>query len=192
MSLTSWLRENLFDRALGRLARRAAAAARPPSLLAHLLPYLLRSRAAEPDAPAHVSRASRGGRELLVAGTAPVELEASYAEWVAPLARLPRGATPEEFRRAAEALPGYDPDGRLFFPADAYLGALRAACGPAAELAHRCRATRQPSLELLRTLAAATPPPAEDEDEGADDGADGDAVLLVRARAGVPADDPRT
>jgi hypothetical protein len=114
------------------------------------------------------ARAARGGRSVCALSDGRVSLETTYAEWVVPLARLPRGATPEEFRRAAESLPGYDPADVLhLFPLDSYLRATRRAARAGAVMVHVVRASTETTHSLLHALAGVdaaevpnAPPPA--------------------------------
>jgi hypothetical protein len=194
VKLRSWLWRNFLRRGLRPLGTRAQKLLFGSLLLPSLLPRAPSIVADAEDSPGGVERDTgdgrdagderdgrieREGREVRVAAQERVRLDTSYADWVAPLARLPRGTTPEEFRRAVEGLSGFDPEGQHFFPVAAYLDALRHVEGRDIELTHRCRATRRPSVDFLLSLLAPSSTPAAHAVEP--------AVLLVSTRPTRPA-----
>jgi hypothetical protein len=199
VKLRSWLWRNFLRRGLRPLGTRAQKLLFGSLLLPSLLPRAPSIVSDAQDSPGGVERDTgngrdagdergghderdrrieREGREVRVAAQERVRLDTSYADWVAPLARLPRGATPEEFRRAVEGLPGHDPEGQHFFPVAAYLDALRHVEGRDIELTHRLRATRRPSVDFLLSLLAPSSTPAAHAVEP--------AVLLVSTRPTRP------
>ncbi|HYO64334.1 MAG TPA: hypothetical protein VER08_11935 [Pyrinomonadaceae bacterium] len=82
----------------------------------------------------------------------------TYAEWLAPLARLPHDATADDVRRAVESLAGFREDAPpLHFPLEDYLRALSAEADNLVGRTHLCRATRRPSLNFLLARAGRQP-----------------------------------
>lgn len=120
------------------------------------LPSLIpRSPLIKPDAedlsasgPVTDARLGGGGLDVRVLSSEQVRLDTTYTHWIAPLMLLPAGATVAELKFAAESLPGYQPEGQFFFPAGAYLDAVKGKKRGPAKFAHRCRVTQLPIKQL--------------------------------------------
>jgi hypothetical protein len=162
VKLTSWLLDN-FGASLRAGGVRLAASRAALALLRLVSRLAPAGRVASTEA-----RAAREGREVCVVADGRVSLGTTYAEWVAPLARLPQGAAPAEFVRAAEGLPGYDADdAQHLFPLDIYLRATRDAALAGVAMTHVVAASRVTAHELLPALTGLdapevppAPPPA--------------------------------
>ncbi|MFL6227963.1 MAG: hypothetical protein ACJ741_04190 [Pyrinomonadaceae bacterium] len=179
MNLKSWLRLNFRLRRLlplGEAARaRLLGGFRLPTLLPRR-PIVVPERESSQTTgePLTDFRVTQDGRELRFLSSDPVRFEREYADWIAPLKKLPLGASADELREALNSLPGFEEQGQMFFPLEVYRQSLPGRDGTVIEWAHYCRASRQIAVDLLLAQVQ----PAGDASHPVDP-----SVLLIYGRA---------
>lgn len=165
MNLKSWLRRNFRLRQLRQLSERVLARLTgnfpPPSLLPRrplIVPAEESASPAEETATAIESR--HAGREVSLLSSERVRADLSYADALAPLRQLPADLKPEDLLLAIKNLSGTLTEEQSFFPLEVYLQSLPGEEGSAIEWAHYCRASRQPSIDILLSLTGQQTTPA--------------------------------
>jgi hypothetical protein len=166
MNLRHWLQRNLRLRRLRRLSEKALALFAGNFSLPSWLPrrplVVPEDEAAPPGERAvtdiHVRHA---GREVRLLSSERVRVEGSYADALAPLRQLPPDFKPEDLARALESSQAASTEAESFFPLEVYLQSLPGEAGSAIEWTHRCRASRQPAIDLLLSLTGQKGMPAD-------------------------------
>jgi hypothetical protein len=159
MNLRHWLQHNFRLRGLRRLSEKALS-----RFVSHFrLPSLLPRRAvivpeAEPatldDGMAVTDvEVGRAGREVRLLSSERVRVDGSYTDALAPLLELSPDLKPEDLARALDELQAASISEGSFFPLEVYLQQLPGEDGSAIAWAQYCRASRQPSIDLLLSLA---------------------------------------
>jgi hypothetical protein len=159
MNLRFWLKENFRRRNLRWLSQAAARALfeklRLPSLYPVLERVFLISRGVAGQEIVDEGL-TRNTRELRVVSDERIRLDKDYVAWTAPLQLLPAKVTAEQMKKAIESLQ----KGKLFFPSQAYLEAVKQTQGIEVEFVHRCRVRSTIAPFGGNPSDPALPPPA--------------------------------
>jgi hypothetical protein len=167
MNLRHWLQHNFRLRRLRRLSEKALA-----RFVAHFsLPSVLPRRAViVPDAESATLddgmavtdvEVRQEAREVRLLSSGRVRVEGSYADALAPLRRLSPDLKAEDLARAINEMQDALIAEGSFFPLEVYLQRLPGEDGSAVEWAQYCRASRQPAIDLLLSLAGQKGSPAD-------------------------------
>src|ERR1044072_6886129 len=167
MNLRHWLQHNFRLRHLRRLSEKAlsrfAAHFSLPSLLPRRPVIVPDAESAAHDDGMAVTdvEVRQAGREVRLLSSERVRVEGSYADALTPLRELAPDLMPEDLARALDELQAAAVVEGSFFPLDVYLQQLPGEDGSAIEWAQYCRASRQPSIDLLLSLAGQKGTPAD-------------------------------